>query len=69
MVSIGHSCSNQDFGKFINLRKGAHPPGPPTFFYGQTHRVTKFSGTLRPTERDSEKKLGGDWDFTTGKWI
>ena len=49
--------------------KGAHPPGPPIFFNGQIHRVTKFFGTFRPTEYDSEKKLGRNRDFSTGKWI
>ena len=36
--------------------KGLTPQDPLYFFYGQTHRVTKFSGTFKPTEHDSEKK-------------
>ena len=49
--------------------KGLTPQDPLYFFYGQTHRVTKFFGTFRPTEHDSEKKLVKNWGNPPGKWI
>ena len=53
----------------FSLQKGLTPQDPLYFFNGQIHRVTKFFGTFRPTEYDSEKKLGRNRDFSTGKWI
>ena len=46
------------------------PPQNPYFLKnGQINRVTKVSSTFRPTESDSEKKLGGYLDSRRGNWI
>ena len=36
---------------------------------GQINRVIKVSSTFRPTESDSEKKMGGYLNSRRGKWI
>ena len=42
----------------IYLRKGVTPQDPCFLKNSQINRVTKVSSTFRPTESDSEKKLG-----------
>ena len=43
------------------------PPRTPIFFLNSgIHRVYKFSGTFRPAEHDSAKKLGGHRDSILG---
>ena len=63
---IGRPC---EWAEKALSQKGLTPQDPLYFFYGQTHRVTKFSGTFRPTEHDSEKKLVKNWGNPPGKWI
>ena len=52
-----------------NDKKGLPPQDPYFLKNGQINRVSNFSSTLRPTESDSAKKLGGYLDSKRGSWI
>ena len=56
--------------KFSMIAPKGLPPQDPYFLKnGQINRVTNVSSTLRPTESDSAKKLGGYLDSKHGSWI
>ena len=54
---------------FVIFGKGVPPQDPYFLKNGQINRVSNFSSTLRPTESDSAKKLGGYLDSKRGSWI